>query len=198
MAEPYPIVFDVARPERFERVHVVLRIAILILLSLLGGAFGWLLGLIYVALPIVAALFVSSKGPDRFLAEDAPRLTGWLRWLMAFYAYLSLLTDRFPLERPGDIVRFEVRPAGSPTVGSALLRLIYSIPSAIVLGLLGIISGFVWLIGAILVLINQDYPAGMYGFQRGILRWLARLLGYHASLVDHYPPFSIDTGAQAA
>ncbi len=92
----------------------------------------------------------------------------------------------------------DVQPAGSPTVGSALLRLIYSIPSAIVLGLLGIISGFVWLIGAILVFIKQDYPAGMYGFQRGMLRWLARLLGYHASLVDRYPPFSLDTGAQAA
>jgi hypothetical protein len=114
---------------------------------------------------------------------------------VAFYAYLLILTDRFPTERPGEIVRFEVRAGGSPTVGSALLRLIYSIPNAFVFLLLGIVSVAVWLIAAVMVLMRESYPEGLYNFQRGVLRWEARLLGYHASLVEEYPPFALDMGS---
>jgi hypothetical protein len=123
-------------------------------------------------------------------------MTGWLRWLIAFYAYLGFLADRFPSERPEEIVRFEVKTAGTPTVGSALLRLIYSIPSAFVLAIIGIASAVIWLIAAVMILIQERYPEGLYNFQCGVLRWEARLLGYHASLVDRYPPFAIDTGPE--
>ncbi len=123
-------------------------------------------------------------------------MTAWLRWLIAFYAYLAFLTDRFPSERPEEIVRFEVKTEGTPTVGSALLRLIYSIPSAFVLAIIGIASAVIWLIAAVMILIQERYPEGLYNFQCGVLRWEARLLGYHASLVDRYPPFSIDTGPE--
>jgi hypothetical protein len=192
MAE-YAVVFDVERPEKFERPHVFLRLLVVIILSILGGALGWIFGLVYLVLPVVSAIFISQKGSQRFIEEDGPRISGWLRWLVAFYAYLGILTDRFPSEKPEEIVRFEVRPGGSPTVGSALLRLIMSIPSAFVLALLGIVSVIILVIAAIMVLIQERYPEGMYNFQRGILRWEARLLGYHASLVDEYPPFALDT-----
>ncbi len=193
MAVDYPVVFDIARPEKFERPQVLLRVLILIIVSIVTGALGWIFGLVYLLLPVLAAILVSNRGSQRFIEEEGPRLTGWLRWLIAFYAYLSILTDRFPTEKPEEIVRFEVRTGGSPTVGSALLRLIYSIPNAFVFLLLGIVSVVVWLIAAVMVLILEDYPDGLYNFQRGILRWEARLLGYHASLVDQYPPFALDT-----
>ncbi len=64
--------------------------------------------------------------------------------------------------------------------------------------LLGIISVIVWLIAAVMVLIRESYPEGLYNFQRGVLRWEARLLGYHASLVEEYPPFALDMGAELA
>ncbi len=191
MATAYPVTFDVSRPEKFERPHVFLRILVYMLL-------GWILGLVYMAVPVVAAVFVSQKGADKYLEEDGPRITGGLRWLIALYAYLAILTDRFPTEKPEEIVRFEVSTGGSPTVGSALLRLIYSIPSALVLGLLTWVSYVVWVIAAVMVLIQENYPDGLYNFQRGVLRWEARLLGYHASLVDEYPPFALDTGPEPA
>jgi hypothetical protein len=50
----------------------------------------------------------------------------------------------------------------------------------------------------VMVLIQENYPDGLYNFQRGVLRWEARLLGYHASLVDQYPPFALDTGPEPA
>ncbi len=197
MAE-YPVVFDITRPEKFERSQVFLRILLLIIVSIVTGTVGWMFGLVYLLLPVLAAIFVSNRGTERFIEEDGPRVSGWLRWLVAFYAYLIILTDRFPTERPEEIVRFEVRAGGSPTVGSALLRLIYSIPNAFVFVLLGIVSVAVWLIAAVIVLIRESYPEGLYNFQRGVLRWEARLLGYHASLVDEYPPFALDTGSAEA
>ena len=194
----YPVTFDVDRPEKFERPQVFLRILVAVILSILAGAIGWIFGLVYLVLPVVAAIFVSQKGGEKYLAEDGPRVTGWLRWIVAFYAYLGILTDRFPTEKPEEIVRFEVQTGGTPTVGSALLRLIYSIPSAIVLSVLSIVSAVIWLIAAVMVLIQENYPEGLYDFQRGILRWEARLLGYHASLVEQYPPFALDTDPEPA
>lgn len=194
----YPVSFDIARPEKFERPHVFLRIVVLIILSILGGAFGWILGLVYLLFPALAAIFISQKGAERFLQEDGPRMTGWIRWVMALYSYLGLVTDRFPTEKPEEIVRVEIQTGGTPTVGSALLRIILAIPSAFVLAILGLISGIIWIIAAIMVLIQENYPDGLFGFQVGVLRWQARLLGYQASLVEPYPPFALDTGAETA
>ena len=111
MAPTYPVTFDVDRPEKFERPHVFLRMLVAMILSILGGAVGWIFGLVYLALPVVAAIFISQKGGEQYLEEDGPRVTGWLRWIVAFYAYLGILTDRFPSEKPEEIVRFEVKPA---------------------------------------------------------------------------------------
>ena len=198
MAADYPVSFDVARPEKFERPHLALRIVVVVILSLLAGAIGWILGLVFLVFPALAAIFISQKGPEKFLEEDGPRMTGWLRWVLALYAYLGILTDRFPSEKPEEIVRFEVQTGGSPTVGSALLRLIYSIPSAFVLALLGFVAGIVWIIAAVMVLVQENYADGLYDFQRGVLRWEARLLAYHSSLVEQYPPFALDTGAESS
>ena len=185
----YPVTFDATRPEKFERPQIFLRILLWILLS-------WIVGLAFFVLPIAAAIYISQKGSEKFLEEDGPKMTGWLRWIMAFYAYLAIVTDRFPSEKAEELVKFEVRTSGTPTVGSALLRLIYSIPSAFVLSLLGIVSEVLWVIAAIMVLAQENYPDGIYNFQLGILRWEARLLGYHASLVEQYPPFALDMEAE--
>ena len=198
MATDYPVTFDIARPEKFQRPHVFLRILVAVILWILAGAIFWIPGLVYLVFPVIAAIFVSRRGPEKYLEEDGPRMTRWLRWALALYAYLGILTDRFPTEKPEEIVRFEVRTGGSPSVGSALLRLILSIPSAFVVGLLFVASAIIWLIAAVMVLIQESYPEGLYNFQRGVLRWEARLLGYHASLVDEYPPFALDTAPEPA
>jgi len=200
MASDYPVRFDMAPPEKFQRPHVVIRVLLLVILSLsvVGNVATWALGLLYLLIPVVSAIFISQKGGERFVAEDGPRFSGWLRWLLALYAYLWLLTDRFPTEGPEQIIRFEVQPSGQPTAGSALLRLIYSIPSFLVLALLSVVGLILWLIAAIFILIQETYPKGIYDFFRGILRWQARLLSYHASLVDRYPPFSLDMKTEAA
>jgi len=190
MAADYPVTFDVTRPQKFEKPQVFLRIIVYFILSFVSG-------LAILGLPILAAIWISQKGSQKFLEEDGPKIKGWLRWIIALYAYLYMLTDRFPSDTPDD-VRFEVQTGGSPTVGSALLRLIYSIPSAFVLGVLSWVAAVIWLIAAVQVLMRESYSDGLYDFQRGVVRWATRLLAYHASLVDPYPPFALDTGPEPA
>ena len=183
---------DVSYPQRFDRVQVVLRVVIIWLVALVGIPFGWIL---YLGFPVLAAVLVSQKDGARYLDEDGPRVRRWLGWVVAVMAYMWQLTDRLPAagEEP---VRFEVEPSGTPTPGSALLRIVTAIPSAFVLAVLMFVSAIVWVIAAVWILIAETYPESLYGFQRGVVRWTARLLAYLASLVESYPPFRLDTGSE--
>ena len=188
----YGATFDIARPEKFNRVQIAIRILIVVVLSILGGVVSWLYGAVYLAIPVVAAILISQRGTERYLAEAGENMTKWLRFLLAFYAYMSLLTDRLPNEEPKETLHLEVAASGSPTAGSTLLRIILAIPSAIVLGLLEIVAGILVVIAAIMILVGETYPDGIYNYLRGVMRWQARLFAYMASLVDEYPPFALD------
>jgi len=189
----YGATFDIAQPQKFDRVHIAIRLLIVIVLGILGGVIGWLYGAVYLAVPVAAAILISQRGAEQYLAGANQTMTKWLRYLLAFYVYMGLLTDRLPNEEPKETLHFEVATSGSPTAGSTLLRIILAIPSAIVLGLLGIVAGVLVLFAAIMILIQETYPEGVYNFLRGVVRWEARLFAYIASLVDEYPPFALDT-----
>jgi len=187
----YPVDVDVESPPRFERIQLLVRVVIAIVAGWFGITAGWLGCVLYGVLPLVAAISVSSRGD--FTTRVAPRLSRVLGWFVQFSAYMMLLVDRFPT---GDDVstRVTIQVTDRPTTGSALLRLLTSLPSALVLAVLWFVSGILWIVGAVFVLINTTIPASILGFQRGVLRWIANLLAYHASLVVEYPPFSLDTG----
>ena len=191
MATAYAVTFDATRPQKFERPQVFLRIIVYFVLSFVTSV-------AYLGLPVIAAIWISQKGSEKFIAEDGPRIKGWLRWIVALYAYLYMLTDRFPSSSAEEDIKFDLQPGGAPTVGSALLRLIYSIPSALVAGALVWVASVIWLIASVMVLMQETYPDGLYDFQRGAVRWQARLLAYHASLVGEYHPFAFDTGPEPA
>jgi Domain of unknown function (DUF4389) len=186
----FPVTFDVERPPVFQRAQVFLRVALLVVIGWIGHP----IGLLWLGLPVVAAILVSKKGGQRFLDEDGPTVTRVLNWILDLVAYLALLTDQLP-DRGEHPVRFQVDRSGSPTVGSALLRILYAIPSLIVLAILTFVGAIVWLIAAVLVLVNESYPEGLWRFLLGLVRWEACLLAYLASLVERYPPFTLETGS---
>jgi hypothetical protein len=188
MSADYPVVFDSVRPERFDRAQVFLRIVVLLILESVGSV-------LYLGIPVLAGIMISRKGGQRFMDEDAPRIAGWLHWIVAVASYVGFLSDRFPTERPDTAARFEVTPSGIPTVGTAVLRILTSIPSVLVLALLCLVGALGWIVAAISVLITRSYPNWLYGYLRAVVRWGARLLAYHSSIVDRYPPFAIDTKA---
>ncbi len=193
----YPATFNVTLPEEFDKAQVILRVVIVIVLSIFqvgniifGGA--------YLLLTVLAAVLIAQKGPAQYLedAEEGP--TKWLRYLLGFYSYMALATDKLPTSAPEEVVDLKVEPNGTPSVGSALIRIILAIPHAIVLALLGIIFAICWIVAAIAILINGTYPEWAANFIRGYLRWTARVMVYMASLVDEYPPFSFEGEAAGA
>jgi hypothetical protein len=194
MTEAYPVRVAVRSPPRFDRVQLLLRLALAFALTWVGITAGWLTGALYVLLPVVAAVAISSIGGARFTGELAPRLWRVLRWLVQLSAYMLMLVDEFPTG-DDDGVQVGLRVTGDPTVGSALGRLVTSLPSGLVLCVLWIPSSVVWLVTAVMVLVGARPPGSLLAFQRGVVRWQARLVAYHASLVDVFPPFSFDTDA---
>jgi hypothetical protein len=187
---PFPVSFDLERPPVFERAHVFLRVALLVVIGWIGHPFG----LLWLGIPVIAAVLVSQKGGQRYLDENGPTVTRVLGWILELVAYLALLTDELPA-RGEQKVHFHVERSGSPTVASALLRILYVIPSLIVLAILVFVGTIVWLIAVVLLLVNKRYPDSLWRFLVGIVRWEACMLAYLASLVDRYPPFALATGS---
>jgi hypothetical protein len=191
----YPATFEIERPpEEMDKAQIALRILLAFVIYIVVG---WAVGIAYWGLPIIAAIMISQQGAQQYLAGAQTGPVRWIRYIMGFFSYVALATDKLPLDDP-DNVNFNVRPNGSPTVGSALLRLILAIPHWFVLGILGFIFFFVWIIMAISVLVSGKYPDWAFDYTRGYLRWIARVLAYLASLVDEYPPFSFGDEGTAA
>jgi hypothetical protein len=191
-AASYPVTFDLERPAKMGRAQVLLRILLLVFVSWIAGSSGGL-GLVYLGFPVAAAILVSRKGGDRYLMEDGDRVTAWIAFTVGVLAYVALLTDELP-SSGRQPVRITILKSGSPTASTALLRIVTAIPSALVLVVIGFVGWIVWLIAAISILLNERYPENLWNFQRGVVRWQARLLGYLASMVEPYPPFTFDTG----
>ena len=193
----YPVTFDVEAPEEFDKAQVALRVLIVIALAVLQiGSI--VFSAAYLVLPVMAAVLVSQKGAEQYLAESETGATKWLRYLLAFYSYMALATDKLPTESAERVVKLQVQPNGEPTVGSALIRIILAIPHAFVLGLFSFVFAIVWIVAAVSIVINGSYPEWAASFIKGYLRWIARLMAYMASLVDEYPPFSFENGGDAA
>ncbi len=185
----YPVHLFAARPVRFSRLQLALRMVAFLVLGLLGVGFGLVFVLAYVALPAFACLRLSSHA-GRYFDEDAPRVLRVLRWLAAISGWAGLIAEHLPSSAPDEriIVVIDGRPHA--TAGSALLRVLTGIPSALVLVLLFMVGAFVWIWSALSVLFVERVGPRAFGFLVGLQRWTVRLLAYQASLVDPYPPFS--------
>jgi hypothetical protein len=183
----YPVQLEVSSPPVFERMQLLVRFAIGIVLGWLGVTLGWVWCLLFLALPIIAASVVSA-GADFYTEKTAPKLWSGLTWLLSFSAYMLLVTDRVPLDDKR--VHTELRMTGRPSVGTSLARLVISIPSAIALCFVGLVSCVLWVVAVFTILFGGTVPASILEFQTGYLRWQARLAAFHASLVEEYPPFS--------
>ncbi len=196
--DPHPVTFSVARPPRYARIQLLVRVGVFILLSLIGGevvvggahVVGWgLPNVLYLGLPIFAAVRVSQLGGEGYLARDGGWLTRALRWLVELSAFLALLTDQFPLDQPERPVRFEIHASAKPEVGRALWRLLTVLPAALLLFVMGLLGAFTWTFAAIAILIDETCPQILFDYHAAVVRWQGRTFAYHASLVDTYPSF---------
>jgi hypothetical protein len=179
----HPVQLQIARPQQLARVHIVIRLALLVALGFVGcSSLYWVM---YLVLPAIAALLIVRGGGDAYLRDRAPRAIPVLKWLAGGYAYLWLLTDEPP--PGGDAVQLDVEVCGTPTPRSALIRLVTSLPALLLLFVLSLIAGVLWVLAALYVLVRQRPWNSIADFQTMTLRYQFRLIAYHLSLVDRYP-----------
>jgi hypothetical protein len=75
-----------------------------------------------------------------------------------------------------------------------LVKLVALIPHAIVLVFLGIAQAILAIVAQFVVAVRGEYPAGMFDFVTGVLRWYMRAMAFLLSLTDRYPPFTLRAG----
>jgi hypothetical protein len=117
----------------------------------------------------------------------------YLRWRVRAVAYIMLLSDAYPPFGDGDYPA-SITIVDPPTLRDRLtvgLRLILVLPHVFVL----FFVLFGWFITTIIawfaILFTGNYPAGLYDFAVGTLRWRLRIDAYVLLMVDEYPPFAL-------
>jgi hypothetical protein len=118
----------------------------------------------------------------------------YLRWRVRAVAYLMLLRDEYPPFGEGLYPAFLTlpRPAEARDRVTVAFRILLVLPHLLVLWVLGIAWGISTLISWIAILFTGSYPAPLYDFAVGVLRWTTRVEAYFLLLRDDYPPFSLD------
>jgi hypothetical protein len=176
----------VAAPARQRRLTVAFRLLLavpqLIVLGLLGivasvAAFlGWWGALFTGRLPRFADTFLS----------------GYVRWYTRVYAYLYLLTDRYPAftfdSDPWYPVRTAIPDPQRLNRAAVFFRFILVVPVAILANFLGqgastLIAVVAWLI----TLITGRMPVSLHLAYAAVLRFQARLAAYWFMLTPAYP-----------
>ena len=126
----------------------------------------------------------------------------WFDWnleLMRFsnrvWAYVLLLSDRYPSTDEQQYVRLEMRYPDVPRELNRWLPLVkwlLAIPHYLVLIVLWI-AAFFAVIGAwFAILFTGRYPRSIFDFIVGLMRWTNRVTAYAFVLVtDSYPPFRL-------
>jgi hypothetical protein len=117
----------------------------------------------------------------------------YLRWRARAVPYLMLLRDEYPPFGDGNYptsfaASWPEIPRNRWSVG---LRIFYAIPHVIVL----IFLNLAWVVTSIVawfaILFTGSYPAGLYDFAVGVLRWDLRVEAYLLLMRDEYPPFRL-------
>lgn len=191
----YPVSYNIAQPEKFQRIQIALRF-IIVLLFWLIGPLAYIFSVVYLLIPFISAILISQKGSERFLLESNSNITKWLSYFIGFQTYLVLLTDKMPIEAPSTIFQLKVQPSGKPTIGDPLFRIILTLPHFIVLGIVGIPFIVFYPLASIFVLATETYPEFLFSYFRGYIRWTTRVYFYLAAVVEEYPPFSFGDGTK--
>jgi hypothetical protein len=68
------------------------------------------------------------------------------------------------------------------------------LPQAVLMTLLFLCSGLTWVLVLLAILFTGRYPAGLFRFNVGVMRWSWRMSFYSsgAFATDRYPPFTLD------
>ena len=195
---PHPVEIQIQSPAHFDRLQILVRLVLAVALGYLGLTLGWVACALYLVLPAVAAVFVSARGSQAYLAEVGPSVSRVLAWLVGFYAYMLMVIDRPQTSREPAEISVAIHPSGIPSLEAAVLRLLSSLPAALLLAILLVPAALFAAVGVVTVLLSRTQLEPLLRFQRAIICYAGRLAAYHAALVDTYPSFSLDDAGPGA
>lgn len=195
---PHPVEIQIQSPARFDRPQILVRLVLAIALGYVGLTLGWIACALYLVLPAVAAVFVSARGSHAYLTEVGPSVSRVLAWLVGLYAYLLMVIDRPQVSREPAEIRVAIHPGGVPSVQAAVLRLLSSLPAALLLAILLIPAGLFAAVGVVTVIVSRTQLEPLLRFQRAVICYAGRLAAYHAALVDSYPSFALEDAGPGA
>ena len=205
--ESHPVHFEVDYPERLARLttlfRIVLAIPILVIATLIVGADTQTTyneageavrstGGIGESLALATALMiVFRRRYPRWWFDFARELT---RFGGRVFAYLALLTDRYPSTVDEQAVHLEI---DYPDVRELnrwlpLVKWLLALPHYIVLVILSVLSMLAVVAAWFCIVVTGRYPRSLFDFVVGTFRWWLRVGAYAFLLVtDSYPPFSL-------
>jgi hypothetical protein len=156
-----------------------------------AGAGGGVLGIAAMLVTIIAwfAILFTRRHPQGLWDFAAY----YLRWRARAVAFTALLRDEYPPfgDGPYPVTLQLPRPSDERDLFSVGLRLVYAIPHLVVVWGLGVAWAVTTVIAWAAILVTGRYPAGLYDFGVGVLRWNMRVDAYLLLLHDEYPPFSL-------
>lgn len=187
--------------------RLILAIPHLLLVGGLGGGILWtsrvttnrldwgsagVLGAVAAVVAVIAWFAILFTG--RYPSGLWKLVAFYLRWRVRAMAYTSLLCDEYPPfgdgEYPATLVLTE--PSAPRDRLSVAFRLILAIPQVIVIWALSIAWVVTTIVAWFSILLTDEYPASLYNFGVGVLRWNTRVEAYLLLLHDQYPPFSLE------
>jgi hypothetical protein len=98
------------------------------------------------------------------------------------------LTD-YPVDLRADYPSRSSRGWAAATI--FLIKFFALLPHGLALLVLFIAQVVVVVVAQVVVAVKGEYPAGMFRFVAGVLRWNTRVAAFVYSLTDAYPPFSL-------
>lgn len=116
------------------------------------------------------------------------------RFSFRVFAYLLLLTDRYPSVDEQQDIHIDIKypDASQLSRWAPLYKWFLSIPHFICLMLLAVPVALATIYAWFHILVAGCYPRPTFGFIVGVLRWGIRVNAYAIKLVtDQYPPFSM-------
>jgi hypothetical protein len=209
--ETYPVRLSMEYPERLSRLstffRIVLVIPVLIFLALVSGQ-GFETGsdpenvgagLATIGGTVVAAIWATILVKGRIPHWLFDFQVGLQRFTNRAYAYVLLLTDKYPAFEGDWLLQYEVDYSDRLSRWKLVIwKFISSIPHLIVLTFLFLAVVAVTIIAWFAILITGAYPRGLHTFVVGVMRWSARVAAYAISLTDAFPPYSLDEDAPPA
>jgi hypothetical protein len=205
MDPDYPVRFSVDRPDReLDRLstafRIILAIPIIVLLGTLDPG-GWAtndrgeevaLGAagLLVFPPLLMILF-RQKYPYWWFDWNLELL----RFTNRVGVYVALMDDRYPATDERQAVHLDVERPNVPRDLNRFLPLVkwlLALPHYIVLFFLSIGALVAVIVAWFAIVFTGRYPAGLFSFVEGVIRWHNRVVGYAFFLVtDRYPPFRL-------